>query len=101
MNQQTLQHGCTAGRHLWLCMAVALGLVLGTQATPAATGLRAAPAATGPRDRLTATELLAPAEMGTSPVHNAYFLPVGQATPALHPFKGTVAVQASTLLRRP
>ena len=33
MNQHTLQHGCTTGRHLWLCLAVALGLVLGTVKT--------------------------------------------------------------------
>lgn len=35
MNQQTQQHGCTTGRHLWLCIALAFGLALGTQAATA------------------------------------------------------------------
>jgi hypothetical protein len=56
-----------------------------------------APPTTGPRDRLTAAELLATAEVGTGPVHNAYFLPVGQAAPALHAFKGTVTIQTCTM----
>jgi hypothetical protein len=30
MNRQISQHGCRAGRHLWLCM-VAFGLALGTR----------------------------------------------------------------------
>jgi Beta-lactamase len=37
--------------------------------------------------------------VGPEPVHNAYFLPVGQAAPALHAFKGTFTLQASTMLR--
>jgi len=52
-----------------------------------------APPATGPRDRLTATALLAATEPGHGLVHNDYFLPVGQAAPALHAFKGTVTLQ--------
>lgn len=55
------------------------------------------PPATGPRDRLTAAELLAAADRGTGPVHNAYFIPVGQAAPALHAFKGTVTIRALTM----
>lgn len=31
----TLQHGCTTGRHLWLCISVTLGLALGSQAAAA------------------------------------------------------------------
>jgi hypothetical protein len=58
-----------------------------------------APPATGPRDRLTAAELLASAEVGTGPVHTAYFLPVGPAAPALHALQGTLAVHAPTLFR--
>jgi hypothetical protein len=61
-------------------------------------GLPPAPPAVGPRDRLTAAELQG-AEPGTGPIHNAYFMPVGQAAPALHPFKGTLTVQASTIFR--
>jgi Beta-lactamase len=61
--------------------------------------LPATPPATGPRDWLTATELLAPAEVRPQPVHNAYFLPVGQVAPALHALKGTLTLQASTMLR--
>jgi hypothetical protein len=57
-----------------------------------------APPPAGLRDRLTAAELLG-ADAGSGPVHNAYFMPVGQAAPALHPFKGTLTVQASTMFR--
>jgi hypothetical protein len=66
---------------------------------PEAGGLPPVPPGTGPRDRLTTAELLTGADPGTSPVHNAYFLPVGQAAPALHPFTGTVTVPTSTMLR--
>jgi hypothetical protein len=52
---------------------------------PEAGGLPPAPPAAGPRDRLTTAELLTGADPGTGPVHNAYFMPVGQAAPALHP----------------
>ena len=65
---------------------------------PQAGGSPTAPPAAGPRDRLTAAELLG-AEAGSGPVHNAYFLPVGQAAPALHALQGTLTVQAPTLLR--
>jgi Beta-lactamase len=65
---------------------------------PQAGRLPPAPSTTGPRDRLTAAELLA-AEAGTGPIHNAYFLPIGQVAPAVHAFKGTVMVQAATMLR--
>jgi hypothetical protein len=58
-----------------------------------------APPASGPRDRLTAAELWAPAETGTGLVHTAYFLPVGQAAPALRAFQGTLTVQSPTLFR--
>jgi hypothetical protein len=61
-------------------------------------GLPPAPTAAGPRDRLTAAELLG-ADASSGPVHNAYFMPIGQAAPALHPFKGTVTVAPSTMLR--
>ena len=56
-----------------------------------------APPATGPRDRLTADEFLTQAYTGDGPVHNAYFLPVGQAAPAVHAFKGTLTIRASTM----
>jgi hypothetical protein len=65
---------------------------------PQAGGLPPAPLAAGPRDRLTAAELLA-TDAGTGPVHNAYFLPVGQAAPAIQGFQGTLTVQASTMFR--
>ena len=61
---------------------------------PQVRGAPQAPPANGSRDRLTADELLASAYKGDSPVHNAYFLPVGQAAPALHAFKGTLSVGA-------
>jgi hypothetical protein len=65
---------------------------------PQAGGLPPAPPAAGPRDRLTAAELLA-TDAGTGPVHNAYFLPVGQAAPAIHGFKGILTVKAPTMFR--
>jgi Beta-lactamase len=58
-----------------------------------------APPATGPRDRLIAEELRATTEAGTGPVHTAYFLPVGQAGPAVHAFQGTVTLQSFTMFR--
>jgi hypothetical protein len=57
------------------------------------------PVGANSRDRLTADELLKAAKAGSGPVHNAYFMPVGQAAPALHPFKGTLTVAASTMFR--
>ncbi|MGH8072303.1 MAG: serine hydrolase [Candidatus Entotheonellia bacterium] len=65
---------------------------------PQAGGLPPAPPAAGPRDRLTAAELLGP-DAGTGLVHNAYFMPVGQAAPAIQGFHGTVTVNASTMFR--
>ena len=61
--------------------------------------LSPAPPATGPRDRLMGEELLASVEVGSGPVHNAYFLTVGQAAPALHAFQGTVTIQSFTMFR--
>jgi hypothetical protein len=58
-----------------------------------------APAATGARDRLTAAELSVPAEAGTGLVHNAYFMPVGQAASAVHALKGTLRIGPATLVR--
>jgi Beta-lactamase len=65
---------------------------------PQASGPPPTPPAAGPRDRLTAADLLGP-EPGPSPVHNAYFVPVGQAAPAIHGFKGTLTVSAATMFR--
>lgn len=62
-------------------------------------GLPSAPPATSPRDRLTATELLTPAEAGSGLVHNAYFLPVGPARPAVHAFKGTLRIEGARMFR--
>src|SRR4029077_2829545 len=64
-----------------------------------ASGWPPPPPATGRRDRLTAAELLASAEVSGGPVHNAYFLPVGQAAPALHAFQGTVMIPPFTMVR--
>ena len=35
MHQHMLQHRFTIGRHLWLCLTLALGLALGTQVVTA------------------------------------------------------------------
>jgi Beta-lactamase len=66
---------------------------------PQGRGLRPAPPAMGPRDRLTATELRGSPATGVEPVHNAYFMPVGPAAPALHAFQGIVTVHSLTLFR--
>jgi hypothetical protein len=66
---------------------------------PPAGGLPPPPPATGPRDRLTATELRGSTDAGKGPVHNAYFMPVVPAAPALHAFQGTLTVHAMTLFR--
>jgi hypothetical protein len=65
---------------------------------PQAGGLPPTPPADGPRDRLTAAELLG-TDAGSGPVQNAYFMPVGQVAPAIHGFKGTLTVTASTMFR--
>jgi hypothetical protein len=70
------------------------------------------PAASGPRDRLTAADLLAPDsghrpaferrglhQVILGPVHNAYFMPMGQAAPARHALQGTVTVGFSHMFR--
>jgi hypothetical protein len=70
------------------------------------------PSASGPRDRLTAAELLAPdaghrpayvrgglGQVIVGPVHNAYFIPIGQAAPARHALQGTVTVAFSHMFR--
>jgi hypothetical protein len=70
------------------------------------------PSASGPRDRLTAADLLAPDsghrpaferrglhQVILGPVHNAYFMPMGQAAPARHAFQGTVTVGFSHMFR--
>ncbi len=56
-----------------------------------------APPAPGPRDRLTASELMAPSFTGTGPVHNDYFTPIGAAGAAKHAIRGTLTVAASSL----
>jgi len=66
---------------------------------PQAVGLPPAPPAAGGRDRLTAAELLASPEASIGPVHNAYYMPVGQAEPARHAVRGTLTVPTSTLFR--
>ena len=35
MNRQTLPHGYTTGHHLWLCLALAMGLALSTHSDAA------------------------------------------------------------------
>jgi hypothetical protein len=64
-----------------------------------ATESLSAPPMASPRDRLTAEELLKGIGPRPGPVHNAYFLPVGQSAPALHAFKGTVRVKATTVFK--
>ena len=57
------------------------------------------PAVASARDRLTAEELLKEADAKSGLVHNAYFMPVGQSAPALHPLRGKLRVEALTILK--
>jgi Beta-lactamase len=50
----------------------------------------------GSRDRLKADELLAPTYNGEGPIHNNYFMPIGQTAPAVA-LKGILIVGASNL----
>lgn len=54
-----------------------------------------APTPGAPRDRLTASGLLA-ATPPAAPVHNDYFLPVGPAGPARHALRGTLTIAAAS-----
>jgi hypothetical protein len=55
------------------------------------------PPAAGSRDSVTAAELLAPGFTAALPVHNDYFMPVGQSAAARHAFRGTVIVSAAPM----
>jgi len=44
------------------------------------------------RDRILASELLAPTWAGAGPVHNDYFVPIGSSAPARHAFTGTLTI---------
>jgi hypothetical protein len=58
----------------------------------------APPTAGAPRDRLTASQLLA-GTTPAAPVHNDYFLPVGSAGPARHALRGTLTIAAAPISR--
>ncbi len=50
------------------------------------------------RDWLTKEALLADAYPHTSPIHNGYFMPVGDSSAALHEFSGTIILDTRRLL---
>jgi Beta-lactamase len=54
-------------------------------------------AVSGPRDRLSATELLASSPAGDGPIHNDYFMPLGPTAAARHALRGTLAIAASSM----
>jgi hypothetical protein len=49
------------------------------------------------RDRILASELLAPMWTGAGPVHNDYFVPIGSSASARHAFTGTLTIPALKL----
>lgn len=53
------------------------------------------PPAGGPRDRITRSDLSGPTYVGTGPVHNDYFAPVGPAAPARHALRGRLTTAAT------
>jgi hypothetical protein len=59
------------------------------------TATTAPPTPRAPRDRLTASQLLA-GTAAAAPVHNDYFLPVGSAGPARHALRGTLTIAAAS-----
>jgi hypothetical protein len=46
----------------------------------------------GTRDRLTVEALMAAEYVGDGPIHNGYFMPVGDWAPAHHEFEGTLSI---------
>jgi hypothetical protein len=68
---------------------------LGCRATIPAVGPPPGPAA--PRDRLTADDLLGTRSADDGPVHNDYFMPLGQTGAARHALKGTLTVAAASM----
>ena len=50
------------------------------------------PVAHDQRDRLAAAELMTVETEGQGPVHNVYFMPMGESAPALHKLEGTLTV---------
>lgn len=61
----------------------------------------AAPSSPGAvRDRPTAQALLDNSNPPDRPIHNDYFMPVGDAGPALHGFSGTLSIPM-TMMRTP
>ncbi len=53
------------------------------------------------RDKIMADDLLGEDYIGDGPVFNDYFMPFGNAKPALHDFSGTLAIASSKLFYRP
>lgn len=50
------------------------------------------------RDKLTTAELMAAKYQGDSPVHNGYFMSLGEAAPALHELEGVLTVPEFKML---
>ena len=74
-------------------VSIALALVAGV-----ASGAIAAPAPPGAvRDQATAQALLDNSQAPDGPIHNAYFVPVGPAGPALHRFSGTLSIPETVM----
>ena len=90
-NGETLLGTHNSGTHVSLDRVADLGEV---KCVPQVRGALQAPPADGSRNRLTVDELLASAYKGNSLVDNNYFLPIGNAAPALHVFKGILSVGA-------
>lgn len=60
-----------------------------------------APKAGAARDKLTFWKIQMGRDLSTDPVHNAYFMPLGEAAPAHHSFEGTLTFSDSQVLGRP
>ncbi len=52
------------------------------------------------RDKLAFWDLQMAQDLGTDPLHNGYFMPLGEVGPAHQPFEGTLTVGESTVLGR-
>ncbi|MEM7222965.1 MAG: hypothetical protein AAF495_08315 [Pseudomonadota bacterium] len=60
-----------------------------------------APDPAAARDKLAFWDVQMSRNLGEDPLHNAYFMPLGEAAPALHAFEGTLSVGSSKVLGRP
>jgi hypothetical protein len=94
---------CRLLRVLIFCVALLQAVSCGGSSTsgpeaggpPPDTSYQAAPGDT--RDWLTVSQLTSNSFPERSPFHNGYFMPIGEAAPAVHAFRGSLQLQDHTI----